>query len=115
MADTIHEFEDYGAKPYDFVMDRGFWKKVFLVMMYEKGVKFALPVPSSVRWATNLSRILRAHSYGKYGKDMYGISSRISPVTSETVRVVSTGSRDSISQPIERITPSHRTCRVCRD
>ncbi len=54
LMDTIHEFEGYGAKPYGFVMDRGFWKKAFLDMMHEKGVKFALPVPSSVGWATDL-------------------------------------------------------------
>lgn len=54
LDDTIREFDGYGAKPYGVVMDRGFWKKENLDMLYEKGVKFMIPVPSSVNWAKTL-------------------------------------------------------------
>ena len=54
LENTVREFEGYGAKPYGIVMDKGFWKKENLEMLHRTGVKFTLPVPSSVSWAKDL-------------------------------------------------------------
>ncbi len=72
LIDTVREFEGYGAKPYGFVMDRGFWKKEFLDMLHAKGVKFALPVPSSVGWAKDLIRKHRNDVFSSYYEDDKG-------------------------------------------
>ncbi len=72
LMDTVNEFDGYGAKPYGFVMDRGFWKKTFLDMLHEKGVKFALPVPSSVGWAKELIKKHKNDVFSSYYDDDEG-------------------------------------------
>lgn len=72
LIDTVREFEGYGAKPYGFVMDRGFWKQTFLDMLHEKGVKFTLPVPSSVGWATKLIKEHKNDVFSSYYEDDEG-------------------------------------------
>ena len=56
LENTVREFEGYGAKPDGFVMDKGFWKNENLEMLHSKGIKFMIPVPSSVGWAKDLIR-----------------------------------------------------------
>lgn len=72
LMDTINEFEGYGAKPYGFVMDRGFWKKEFLDMAHAKSVRIMLPVPSSVGWAKDLIREHKNDVFSSYHEDNEG-------------------------------------------
>lgn len=72
LMDTINEFDGYGAKPYEFVMDRGFWKKEFLDMAHAKGVRIMLPVPSSVGWAKELIREHKNDVFSSYYEDHEG-------------------------------------------
>ena len=72
LMDTINEFEGYGAKPYGFVMDRGFWKKELLDMAHAKGVRIMLPVPSSVGWAKELIREHKNDVFSSYCEDHEG-------------------------------------------
>lgn len=72
LIDTVREFEGYGAKPYGFIMDKGLWKKAFLDMLHEKGVKLTIPVPSSVGWAENLIKEHKIDVYSTYYEDDNG-------------------------------------------
>lgn len=72
LIDTAREFEGYGAKPYGFIMDRGFWKKVFLDMLYEKRIKVCIPVPSSVGWAKELIKKHKNDVFTSFYEDEQG-------------------------------------------
>lgn len=72
LMDTIREFEGYGAKPYGFIMDKGFWKKEFLDMLHTKGVKSTIPVPSSVNWAKELIKEHKNDVYSTWYEDDEG-------------------------------------------
>ena len=72
LIDTVREFEGYGAKPYGFIMDKGLWKKAFLDMLHEKGVKLTIPVPSSVGWAESLIKEHKIDVYSTYYEDDNG-------------------------------------------
>ena len=68
LENTVCEFEGYGAKPYGVMMDKGFWKKENLEMLRSKGIKFTLPVPSSVSWATKL---IKEHKNDVFSSSYY--------------------------------------------
>lgn len=54
LKDTVREFIQYGATPYGMVMDRGFWGQERLQMLTDEGIKYMIPVPSSVSWGKKI-------------------------------------------------------------
>lgn len=54
LKDTVRDLEMYGACPSGMVMDRGFWSTEKLQMLTDAGIRYMIPVPSSVKWARSL-------------------------------------------------------------
>lgn len=54
LRDTVRDLRMYGAAPFGFVMDRGFWSSERLDMLTENRIRYMVPVPSSVAWARKL-------------------------------------------------------------